>query len=55
MKVFSHLAKLPILLLAAMVYQAPAAEPELRPALTKSLAFLAREGERWMDEKSCNG
>jgi squalene-hopene/tetraprenyl-beta-curcumene cyclase len=26
----------------------------LRPVITRSLGFLAKEGERWMEEKSCN-
>jgi hypothetical protein len=33
----------------------PPSEAELRAGLTKSLGFLAREGEEWMTSKNCNG
>ncbi|OYW75885.1 MAG: hypothetical protein B7Z37_11210 [Verrucomicrobia bacterium 12-59-8] len=33
----------------------PPSEAELRTGSTKSLGFLAREGEEWMTAKNCNG
>ncbi len=33
----------------------PPSEAELRAGITKSLGFLAREGEEWMTAKNCNG
>ncbi len=32
-----------------------AAQSALRATITKSLGFLAREGDQWMEDKSCNG
>jgi squalene-hopene/tetraprenyl-beta-curcumene cyclase len=32
----------------------PPDEPQMRAAITRSLEFLAREGDRWMNEKDCN-
>lgn len=33
----------------------PPSEAELRAGISKSLGFLAREGEEWMAAKNCNG
>lgn len=33
----------------------PPSEAELRAGITRSLGFLAREGEEWMSAKNCNG
>lgn len=33
----------------------PPSEAELRVGITKSLGFVAREGEEWMTAKNCNG
>ena len=33
----------------------PPAPVDARPVITKSLGFLAREGDQWMDKKDCNG
>jgi len=33
----------------------PPGEAELRAGITKSLGFVAREGEEWMTAKNCNG
>ncbi len=33
----------------------PPGEAELRTGITRSLDFLAREGEEWMSAKNCNG
>ncbi len=51
-----------LLLLAALwaatvgraVEVVPPAEAQMRAAIAKSLDYLAREGDRWMNEKDCN-
>jgi hypothetical protein len=61
MNAYPHLARLSALLLGALVTvahcddTAKPDEPKLRAALTRSLAFLAKEGDEWMGVKDCNG
>lgn len=48
--------KAALLIMLALVVWLPvrAADEEARPAIRKGLDFLAREGNKWMEEKSCN-
>lgn len=55
MKAPSSRAQSVVLCLAMLHGFAPAAEDDLRHAITKGLGYIAKAGDVWIEEKNCNG
>lgn len=55
MKALSSRAQFMVLCLAMFHGLAPAAEDDVRHAITKGLGYIAKAGDVWIEEKNCNG